>query len=76
MCMCLAGNRLVIRPLGPKDCAEMVRILADPVISYWVPVLPFLYIASDAKGFFNLLQDNPHRQVWAIMLKEEFIGLI
>ena len=51
MCMCLAGNRLVIRPLGPKDCAEMVRILADPVISYWVPVLPFTYTASDAKGF-------------------------
>jgi len=76
MCMCLAGNRLVLRPLGPKDCAEMVRILADPVISYWVPVLPFPYTASDAKGFFNLLQDNPHRQVWAITLKEEFIGLI
>ena len=76
MCMCLAGNRLVLRPLEPKDCAEIVRILANPVISYWVPVLPFPYTASDAKGFFNLLQDNPHRQVWAITLKEEFIGLI
>ena len=54
----------------------MVRILADPAISYWVPILPFPYTASDAKGFFNLLQDNPHRQVWAITLKEEFIGLI
>ena len=54
----------------------MVRILADPAISYWVPILPFPYTASDAKGFFNLLQDNPHRQVWAIMLKEEFVGLI
>ena len=51
MGMCLTGNRLVLRPLEPKDCAEMVRILADPVISYWVPVLPFPYTASDAKGF-------------------------
>ena len=76
MGMCLNGNRLVLRPLESKDCAQMVRILADPVISYWVPVLPFLYTASDAKKFFNLLQDNPHRQVWAITLKEEFIGAI
>ena len=62
MGMCLTGNRLVLRPLEPKDCAEMVRILADPGISHWVPVLPFPYTASGAKGFFNLLQDNPHRQ--------------
>ena len=51
MGMCLAGNRLVLRSLEPKDCAEMVRILADPAISYWLPVLPFPYTASDAKGF-------------------------
>ena len=51
MGMRLTGNRLVLRPLEPKDCAEMVRILADPVISYWVPVLPFPYTSSDAKGF-------------------------
>ena len=69
MGMCLAGNRLVLRSLEPKDCAEMVRILADPAISYWLPVLPFPYTASDAKEFFNLLQDNLHRQVWAITLK-------
>ena len=53
MGMCLPVNRLVLRPLEPKDCAEMVRILADPVISHWVPVLPFPYTASDAKGFFK-----------------------
>ena len=76
MGLCLTGNRLVLRSLELRDCAEMVRILADPAISYWVPILPFPYTASDAKGFFNLLQDNPHRQVWAITLKEEFIGLI
>ena len=61
MGMCLTGNRLVLRSLELRDCAEMVHILADPAISYWVPVLQFPYTASDAKGFFNLVQDNPHR---------------
>ena len=55
MGLCLTGNRLVLRSLELRDCAEMVRILADPALSYWVPILPFPYTASDAKGFFNLL---------------------
>ena len=51
MGMCLTGNRLVLRSLELRDCAEMVHILADPAISYWVPILPFPYTASEPKGF-------------------------
>jgi 8-oxo-dGTP diphosphatase len=54
----IASDRLLLRPMAPKDIDQFVRHLNDWEVQQWLTIPPFPYDRSDGEAFLAIAQRN------------------
>jgi 8-oxo-dGTP diphosphatase len=54
----IASDRLLLRPMAPKDIDQFVRHLNDWEVQQWLTIPPFPYERSDGEAFLAIAQRN------------------
>ncbi len=71
----IRSERLVMRPLGDQDVAQLVVLANNKKIADVLARLPHPYTEDDAKYFINLANSDGAEKVWAITLAGDLIGV-
>lgn len=71
----IRSERLVMRPLGDQDVAQLVVLANNKKIADVLARLPHPYAEDDAKYFINLANSDGAEKVWAITLDGDLIGV-
>ena len=56
--MIIASDRLLLRPMAPKDIDQFVRCLGDWEVQQWLTIPPFPYERSDGEAYLAIVQRN------------------
>ena len=71
----IRSKRLVMRPLGDQDVAQLVVLANNKKIADVLARLPHPYGEEDAKFFINLANSDGEEKVWAITLDDALVGV-
>ena len=63
MLVTLETDRLVLRPVVPSDCDDLVALINDYDVSKWLTRVKYPYTRSDFNEFLTYAQEKP---VWII----------
>ncbi|WP_424982228.1 GNAT family N-acetyltransferase [Maritalea sp. S77] len=71
----IRSKRLVMRPLGGQDVAQLVVLANNKKIADVLARLPHPYTEDDANYFINLANSDGEEKIWAITLDNQLIGV-
>lgn len=71
----IVSKRLVLRPLGQQDVAQLAVLANNKKIADVLARLPHPYTEDDATYFINLTASDGDEKVWAITLDGQLVGV-